>query len=312
MNEQSLEQLRQTAAGLSNLEAKQKELNRQRGICQRQVYEQEQTLLKEQADLEKLGEKSLSNYFLAVIGKLDQRMDRERQEAYAAKVKLDTAAMELAEVERDLLQVERELYEARVAQMRYQEGLEEKRRALRISSGADGELLLELEQKIADLQARKREIAEAFSAGRSARITADRILDKLERADGWNTWDMLGGDGLLTHIAKYSNLDEAQDLVSKLQSDLRRFRTELADIQISSEAQVNVETLLRFADYFFDGLFADWAVGSRITRSAESVRKTKRQIEQTIGQLERLDAVTADAIARHSQELEELIVKASF
>jgi len=33
--------------------------------------------------------------------------------------------------------------------------------------------------------------------------------------------------------------------------------------------QVNVDGFLRFADYFFDGLFADWAVLDRINQSQE-------------------------------------------
>ncbi len=49
--------------------------------------------------------------------------------------------------------------------------------------------------------------------------------------------------------------------------------------------QVNVDGFLRFADYFFDGLFADWAVLDRINQSQEQVHSTKRQIENVLSRL---------------------------
>ena len=121
------------------------------------------------------------------------------------------------------------------------EELEKKRAALKASGTAAADQILDIEQKIAALEAQKREIKEAISAGYSARGTADRILSELESADGWNTWDMFGGGGIITHMAKHSHLDEAQDLVSDLQSKLRRFKTELADIQITANMQVNID-----------------------------------------------------------------------
>lgn len=52
-----------------------------------------------------------------------------------------------------------------------------------------------------------------------------------------------------------------------LQSQLRAFRTELADVTISADFQVNIDGFLRFADYVFDGIFADWAVLDRINQA---------------------------------------------
>lgn len=144
----------------------------------------------------------------------------------------------------------------------------------------------------------------------SARSTADRILSELESADGWNTWDMFGGGGIITYMAKHSHLDEAQDLVSELQSKLRRFKTELADIQITANMQVNIDGFLRFADYFFDGLFADWAVGDKISQSMNSVSSTKSQISRTLDKLNEMEKAADRGIASLKQQLDELIVQA--
>ncbi|MBQ5642486.1 MAG: hypothetical protein IIV13_01870 [Bacteroidaceae bacterium] len=265
---------------------------------------------KEQEDVEKLEGRSLANYFFQVVGKLDEKLDQERREAYAAKVKMDAAERELAGIEADISEIQTQLNEIRVAEVQYKEELEKKRAMLKASGTAAADQIIEIEQKIAALEAQKQEIKEAISAGYSARSTADRILSELESADGWNTWDMFGGGGIITHMAKHSHLDEAQDLVSDLQSKLRRFKTELADIQITANMQVNIDGFLRFADYFFDGLFADWAVGDKISQSMNSVSSTKSQISRTLDKLNSMEQAADRRIASLKQQLDELIVKA--
>lgn len=121
---------------------------------------------------------------------------------------------------------------------------------------------------------------------------------------------MFGGGGIITHMAKHSHLDEAQDLVSELQSRLRRFKTELADIQITANMQVNIDGFLRFADYFFDGLFADWAVGDKISQSISSVTSTRDQIGRTLDKLSEMEKTTDLEIERLKQKLDDLIVNA--
>ena len=306
----TLFELQQKVAMKKALEAKLNELHSQRREYDREVISLRVAFSKEQEDVEKLEGRSLANYFFQVIGKLDDKLDQERQEAYAAKVKLDAAEQELAGIEADIADIQSQLSEIRVAEAQYKEELEKKHAALKASGTAAADQIIEIEQKIAALEAQKREIKEAISAGYSARGTADRIISELEDADGWNTWDLIGGGGIITHMAKHSHLDEAQDLVSELQSKLRRFKTELADIQITANMQVNIDGFLRFADYFFDGLFADWAVGDKISQSMNSVSSTKSQISRTLDKLNEMEKAADRGIESLKQQLDDLIVKA--
>ena len=305
-----LTELQQKVAMKPSLEAKLRELHNQRREYDREVISLRVSFRKEQGDVDKLEGRSLANYFFQVVGKLDERKDQERREAYAAKVKLDAAERELAGIEADISEIQTQLNEIRIAEVQYKEELEKKRTILKASGTAAADQIIEIEQKIAALEAEKREIKEAISAGYSARSTADRILSELESADGWNTWDMFGGGGIITHMAKHSHLDEAQDLVSDLQSKLRRFKTELADIQITANMQVNIDGFLRFADYFFDGLFADWAVGDKISQSMNSVSSTRDKISRTLDKLNEMEKAADRGITSLKQQLDELIVKA--
>lgn len=302
--------LQQKVAKKPLLESKLYELHTQRRQYDNQVISLRVAFRKEQEDVETLEGRSLTNYFYQVIGKLDDKLDQERKEAYAAKVKLDAAERELAGIESDIKEIQEQITDVLVAEARYKDALELKRRQLKDSGTQVADQILSMEERIASLQAQKQEIKEAISAGFSARSTADRILSELEDADGWNTWDILGGGGIITHMAKHSHLDEAQDLVQQLQSQLRHFKTELADIQISANMQVNIDGFLRFADYFFDGLFADWAVGDKISQSLSSVSNTKSEINRMLDKLNDMERAVDQKIQQKKTKLEQFVVKA--
>ena len=146
------------------------------------------------------------------------------------------------------------------------------------------EQIMRLEAQVAQHDAQLAELDQAISAGRAARGIAEQIFKHLDTAAGYGTWDMLGG-GLLVDLAKHDELDAAQTLVERLQVQLGRFKTELADVAINDELHVKIEGFMRFADYFFDGLFADWAVMDQIDTAKGQVRETQRQIDTLLEKL---------------------------
>lgn len=305
-----LKQLQQTAARKSSLEAKLAELQNQRQRMVSEAAAHRVSYRREQWDVDSLESRSPAYYFFRVVGKLDEKLDRERQEAHAAKVKLDAAERELARIEGDIAAIKDQISEACAAETQYRQELEKKCTELKASGTHAAVQILNMEERISALEIQKHEIKEAISAGRNASSTADRVLSKLKSAEGWNNWDMIGGGGIVTHMAKHSHLDDAQDMICDLHSALRRFKTELTDIRITASVQVNVEGFLRFADYCFDGLIADWTVGSKISQSISSVRNTKSQITKALGKLKELDQAADQEIERLRQKLDDLIVNA--
>lgn len=283
--DEKLQQLQEQMARSKQLEAMIKELRNQRDSLTAQVRELESIKLEEQADVDRLEGRSLAAFFYNVIGKMDEQLDKERQEAYAARVKYDAAARELEGVEADLRRYESELSALRGCEHRYDEVLKEKADAIKAAGGSNGEEILKLEERNAFLESQKKELQEAISAGNAALSTTQQVLSSLDSAEGWGTWDLFGG-GLVADLAKYSHLDEAQGAIEQLQSQLRRFKTELADVTIQADMQVNVDGFLRFADYFFDGLFADWAVLDKINQSQSQVQNTKSQIASVLSRLD--------------------------
>ncbi len=291
-----------------HIESKLKELYIQREALQDKVDELKECKLEEQADVERLEGRSLAAFFYGVIGKMDEKLDKERQEAYAASVKYDVAASELNAIEEDIKRYKSELASLSECEQQYEQTLKDKMQAIKSLGTKESEDILRSEEHIAYLEGQRKEIQEALSAGQSALVTVDSILSSLDSAEGWGTWDLLGG-GFISDMAKHGHLDDAQQQVENLQVQLNRFKTELTDVKISADMQVSIDGFLYFADYFFDGLFADWAVLDKINQSQTQVQNTKSKIEQVIRQLTSMLSDTDKSLAKEKADLNDLIMK---
>ena len=305
--DERLQELRGKVSQKAKLEAKYSELQAQYADLKNRVQELRCILQKEQADVERLEQTSLAALFYAALGKKEDQLDKEKLEAYAAKAKYDSAARELHCVEEDIRCVEAHLSEIDACESAYAALLQQKMEAIEASHSAEAERLLRLEEQMAVQESRKKEIAEALAAGSYALHTAEEILSSLDSAESWGTWDLFGG-GLLSDIAKHDHLDQAQQKVQQLQEQLRQFKTELADVTIQAEMQVGIDGFLRFADYFFDDLFSDWAVLSKIRDSQSSVQNTKRQIEEVLSQLTAMEDTTTQELTALQDEKAAVIV----
>ncbi len=296
--------LQQQCARFRQLSSMLTELRSQREMLSAEVEELESAMRNEQADVERLEGASLAAFFYKLTGKIDEQLDKERREAYAAAMKYNTALRELEGVENDIQSFSREYDSLYGCIAMYEAALREKAAALKASGGIQAQEILRLEERLGFLSGQKREISEAISAGNDALETVDSILSSLDSAEGWGTLDILGG-GLFTDLAKHGHLDDAQASIELLQSQLRRLKTELSDVRVQADLQVNVDGFLLFADYFFDNFFSDWAVMDRISQSKNQVFNTRSQIEALLARLESMET----DLEREQSELKDEISK---
>lgn len=304
-----LKGLQQQVAEKKRLEAKLQELYTQQETLEAQTGELERAKLSEQSDVDRLEGRSLAAFFYNVVGKLGQKLDKERQEAYAAQVKYDAAARELDSVQADIARCEDQADRLEGCEERYQAALQEKAAVIRRSGNEAARKLLETETRISALESRMKEIREAVDAGSRALQAADKVLETLDDAESLSTWDVLGG-GLLVDLAKHESLDNAQERVEQLQEDLRRFKTELTDVTVEADIQVSIDGFLQFADFFFDGLFADLAVMDHIHGSQEKVQKTRDEIQGVLSRLADMQAETVEELDAEQHQADQITVDA--
>ena len=68
-------------------------------------------------------------------------------------------------------------------------------------------------------------------------------------------------------------------------ADLRIFQKELRDVEAIQNQHIDIGGFLTFADFFFDGLIADWMVQSKIQNARKQVADAISQVEWILGSL---------------------------
>lgn len=131
---------------------------------------------------------------------------------------------------------------------------------------------------------RERELREAKLAGQQALDYLNRAADSLQSAGNWGIVDMLGG-GLISTFVKHSKMNDAEELVQQARSALKRFQKELMDVENVEEFHIETGDFLTFADYFFDGIIADWLVQSRIKEARTQVENARQKVTYIMEQL---------------------------
>ena len=283
---EDLQQLKDKVTQKKRMETELLDLYAQKRDLESKVAKLEKIKNSEQKDVERLEGGSLAAFFYNVVGKMDKKLTKEKEEAYKAAVKYETAKEELTLVDHEILRREEAVKMLQGCEDAYQNAFEEKLKEVRTSGTAVAEKVMEVEAKMYQLECQKKEIDEAILAGNQALNTVNEVLDSLDDAEGWATWDTFAGGGLLTDLMKHDHLDDAQSKISQLQVELRKLKTELSDVEVHADIQVQIEEFLKFADYFFDGLFADWTVMDKIDESISEVDHTKSEILAVIGKLE--------------------------
>lgn len=305
----SIEQLRKELFELAEKKRRLEHLNALLAQCVREetALAEKTALLKaelekEQADVERLEKGSLAAAALSLFGKKEQRIEKEQAEAQAAKVKYQAALNQRQDCAFRIKKLTEEVSALSTAPEEYERVYRAAEAAL-----ADDPEVLRLTARLGELSAQSREVDEAVTAGESCLAGIDAIMESLDSAESWGTWDLIGG-GFISAAIKHEHLDEAEWAAHELQASLSRFAAELSDVELGDAGSISVEGFLRFADYFFDGIFADWAVLSHIERSRESVEQVQHRVDRLMEELARRKACLEEENTEVRAALKKLIL----
>lgn len=298
--------VKERLARKQHLEAVMPSLQEQYSDVLAKVTELREIKVEEQKDVDRLEQGSLAAFFLNVVGKKEEKLAKEQREAYQAAVRCDVAEKELYDIETRLNRAEEELASLQNCEKEYEALLQEKREDITRRRLPAAEEILKGEQSLFEAEKQVREIKEAIAAGEKAKELAKAAHENLDSADSWSTWDLFGG-GLLADMAKHGKIDEAQKRIEELQVQLRNFKTELTDVRIEATITIDIDEMLKFADYVFDGFFADYTVKHRIEDAIGQVKETEDKIDGLLKQLSRLEAENEKESERCRETLRRLI-----
>lgn len=133
----------------------------------------------------------------------------------------------------------------------------------------------------------RREMKEAIYAGERALDSLRAAQANLNSAKNWGIVDLFGG-GFITDMIKHSKMGNASSCMEAAKRDLQSFERELRDVNVSMDLRMEIGGFLTFADFFFDGLVADYLVQSKIADARAQVNEAIHRVESLLVDLRRL------------------------
>lgn len=286
------EELNEQLAEVKNQQHKRRKWKAQIADYEAEHQQQQQTLSdlkskmeEDQADIEKLEELSFSHLLAVLTGSTDERI-RDKQEVIAAtKLKYDETQHALPHIEQSIQDIREKLGELPDIDRDYQRIMQKKEKLM-----ADTPRTVltrrydEVTEEVADLQSFLTETTEAIKAGEKVNRPLDEAIEALEKAKGWGGLDLFGGGAFITHL-KHNHIDAAKESIHEAQMKMRMFHKELLDIHKESDMNIEIQGLLTFANFFFDGIFINYVVQGKIEESLENVKEKQNEIDKIIFQL---------------------------
>lgn len=262
--------------------------------CTNQYNQAKVQYEEETKDIEEAEGKSFAYFIRNVIGSQERKIEKEKQEQIEARYQLDKAAEQLEEAKANYVQLEFNVTKTRSE-------LEELKNLLFISDPSYHQKVDEESKKRMGWRQELVEVDEAFSAGENILNRIDEALKHLSSANNWSTMDMLGG-GFFTDMMKYDKIDEAENLMSKVESELRRYELELRDVEYEWNSSYEfISGGHRAMDIFFDNIFTDISNNSKINKNISSLENLKQQILTVQNRLRKMKREIDEKIALSEQ-----------
>ena len=302
-----LKELHRQKLQKKRLQAMELELERQRAEAAKKAAELNEIKKKEQSDVDKLEGKTFKALFATLAGNKEEKLSQERQEAYAAAMKYDAALRDLQGIMRDLEHCKMELENIDGIEEEYEHLLEERKNSIKQEASRRTNEVIVLEKQIEDLSHEIVELEEALDVGYRAFDLVEHILNELREAHDLAEWDTFV-DNMFMDIQKHEHLHTAQDLIQELRDELRRFKTELADVSVEGDIQIEMDDFSEFADWFFDNIFTDWDIKDKIENSLSQADDTRGQITSTINLLKDMRDERMKRRIELEEDLEEVVV----
>ena len=260
-------------------------------------------LLKEEKDLQKLETGSFSSFFFDLIGKKEQKLQKEKQEFLSAKALYDNCKDSIEFISNEKEKRHAKLLSLGKPKADYKNLITQKENALKCNSE-----YLAVIDLITQEKAHINELKEAIEAGEKAHRKVQDVHSLLNSAGNWGLFDTLGG-GLISTAMKHSKIDDANRAAQFAENYISAFVRELADVEQFSDAKLKLDIggFAQFADFFFDGLISDLFVQSKINNSQATVKNTEIKLSRVLSQLKKSLSESHTKLEQSKEQKAELL-----
>ncbi|OBW60124.1 hypothetical protein A9986_02795 [Solibacillus silvestris] len=280
------------------LSKKIESLEHQIQYAEQNVEQYERDLQNTRQQLNKLEEFSFVNLFRGWSGKKDELIEQNMDSVAVTELKLVEAQLTFKDLQEDRIKLVQQLSTINVSQIREQlKKIEDEKQVWLMANApaAAKELTSIIEQEILCKQL-KIEIHEAIDAGKQAFNKLTDAGSQLQDAKSYSTWDTFLGGGFIATALKHDKLEETNSYLHEAQMALQRFQNELLDIKEIRQKTLEVHTdgFVMFTDYFFDNIFTDWSIHSKITTAIDQILRVQDDVANTLRDLKQKLSMTIE------------------
>ncbi len=288
MDSNTLFELRNKLAVLPVLEQKMKSLNSRLYQAEDDVKNLLRKYQDEALDVDQIQKDSLSNTLLKLIGKYEGKVNKETREMLTAKLEYDKAVERVKELNREKYELGSQLSALNKEKHTFEAELANREMLIKNKVSQQAyDAYMEIQNRQAALARQLVETDEALSAAGRVISASDSAIRHLESAENWATYDIWGGGGIISHMAKYDHIDDAQADLNRLSSLTRDFEKELADVNMHDVyARSGIDSTTRAIDFWFDNIFTDLRVRDKIRDDREQISRLVSQVNMAVNKLE--------------------------
>ena len=283
---------------IEELKKKKKELEARLKVLEIYVHN-------ESIDVDNLENKTLTSVFYDIIGKKEEKLEKERAEMNEWILKRDTVKGELENINYEIEGYEGELSLLENCEKEYMDMLDERLDLIKNSGAIDADHKLILEEKILFCNNKIQKINEACEIVEKAINISNEAIDELNSAENWGEADMFGR-GKLADIKKYDHIGNADILLCNLKKEISQLKLKIADINIIVDINVGLSEFSDTADWIFDNIFTASDFLDNVDLSKRNIRNAIEQIKNIKVTLEKLRDKTISELAKLQSEYDAL------
>lgn len=261
---QKLENRKQVAHKLQ--EAKRVQATEQNKLeaTKRRMHEEFQDV----KDLETI---TLKSIWYDLLNKKFTELEREQAEYYQAKMQYESQQNKFESLSSEIKAYEAQLFDFETIKVQYEGLIQEKVTLLKENNHPKLVEIFSKQDELVKIDAYKNEIQETILATEKVLDVIPRVIEDLQDAKGYANWDLIGGGTMVTYL-KRQKMNEAKLGITAINYALDKLKRELNDLTPDLiPAEINFNTSWEFADYFFDNIFVDMEIKSRISDAYNSI-----------------------------------------
>lgn len=222
-------------------------------------------------DVKDLETITLKSIWYDLFNKKFTELEREQAEYYQAKMQFESQQNKFDNLSSEIKAYEAQLFDFETIKVQYEGLIQEKVKLLKENNHPKLVEIFTKQDELVRIDSYSKEIQEALLAVERVLNIIPRVIEDLKVAKNYATWDMVGGGAMATYL-KRQKMNKAKLGITEINYALDKLKRELIDLKPDLiPAEINFNTSWEFADYFFDNIFVDMEIKSRISDTYNSI-----------------------------------------